>query len=244
MIISHSRRFIFVHIHKTGGTSMELAVANFLAWDDIILGSSALGEVMNDCQRDRFGLYKHSSIADIERVCGPEICKSYFVFATVRHPLDRMCSLYNFVGTRVHRYAAAHGIAPRELGEHVFSHDAYETAPELAWPASAAFMATPDFSRFIRDERLLEDEAFQTQVSRLRSSVDRAISAKVLRLEAQAEWVVRLKEALGLPFISLPHANKSEATLIAAAQVTSEDRACIEDRFREDYIAFKYPSSP
>src|SRR5258708_2149793 len=109
MIISHSRRFIFVHIHKTGGTSVELALDKFLSWNDLVLGGSPLGEAMNDTYRERYGLDKHSSVAEIDQVCGPQLSSRYTVLATVRHPLNRLCSLYNFVGTIVHHHAQAHG---------------------------------------------------------------------------------------------------------------------------------------
>jgi len=38
MIISHGRRYIFVHAPKTGGTSMTLALEVRAKADDIIMG--------------------------------------------------------------------------------------------------------------------------------------------------------------------------------------------------------------
>src|SRR5215469_1250703 len=98
MIISHSRKFIFVHIHKTAGTSVEIGLDPWLSWDDVVLGSTPRGQAINNTYHARFGLNKHSSIAEIERVCGKQLVDGCFTFATVRHPVSRLCSLYNFVG--------------------------------------------------------------------------------------------------------------------------------------------------
>jgi hypothetical protein len=196
---------------------------------------------MDDLYRRRHGLDKHSSIADVEQVCGPEICRDYSVFATVRHPLHRLCSLYNFLGHQVQRYAHQQGISVSELAEQTLLEETYKAVPELAWLASQAFVASANFSSFIRDERLLKDRAFHSQVSRLRSTADGGIPARVLRLEKRVDWLPRLKKALGLPLFTLPLVNQSEARLIAPVQVSPEDRAYIEQTFREDYLAFDYP---
>ena len=42
MIISHTHRLIFVHIQKTAGTSVTVALDPFMGWNDIILGGRVL----------------------------------------------------------------------------------------------------------------------------------------------------------------------------------------------------------
>jgi len=39
MIVSHSRKFIFVHCRKVAGSSMKVAIAPYLSGDDIVIGS-------------------------------------------------------------------------------------------------------------------------------------------------------------------------------------------------------------
>jgi hypothetical protein len=240
MIISHSRRFIFIHIHKAGGTSVEIGLDKFLSWNDLILGSTALGETMEDQYRRRFKLQKHSSVSDVETICGREIVSSYYLFSVVRHPLDRLNSLYNFVGSIIHQWAATQNISPAEVAAYIDTHpEILKQKPALTWPASRAFIRTKNFSEFIRNDQLSLDSGFHTQVSRLKSSVDGAIKGYVFKLEESAKWIPRIRQALGINF-ELPHQNKSELALSSRESIAEEDRTFIENYYAEDYAAFDY----
>ena len=238
MIICHSKRFIFIHIHKAGGTSVELALEPFLSWSDLILGSSPFGERAAAHYDARFGLGKHGSVADVERVCGEAIVRDYVVFATVREPLDRLCSLYNYAGSKVHDWAARQRVAPEAAAAQI-TPEAVAQAPSLGWPASRAFIEAADFSHFIRDERLAADPGFRSQAACLRARNDGAIRARFFRLEESEAWLPPLRQMLGLDF-ALPHANRSRLRLIGRDQVSAEDRRHVEARFAEDYAAFGY----
>ena len=217
---------------------MELALDRFLCWNDLILGSSPFGEVLNSLYENRFGLHKHSSVSDIETICGDDICENYYVFALVRHPVDRLCSLYNFAGSVVHKWAADRGISPKDVTTSI-ANDSQASTPALRWPSSQAFIATTSFSEFIHDQRLAADNAFRTQVSRLRSLRENAIRAQFFRLEDRDLWLPRVKDALGLDF-NFTHTNESELKLITTDAVLPEDRSYLKVRFAEDYATFEY----
>ena len=217
---------------------MELALDRFLCWNDLILGSSPFGEVLNSLYENRFGLHKHSSVSDIETICGDDICENYYVFALVRHPVDRLCSLYNFAGSVVHKWAADRGISPKDVTTSI-ANDSQASTPALRWPSSQAFIATTSFSEFIHDQRLAADNAFRTQVSRLRSLRENAICAQFFRLEDRDLWLPRVKDALGLDF-NFTHTNESELKLITTDAVLPEDRSYLKVRFAEDYATFEY----
>jgi len=69
-MIYHQHRCIFIHIPKTGGKSV----------------SSALG----------FGWPGHKDISQYAGELNPEVFQSYFKFAVVRNPWERLVSEYNF----------------------------------------------------------------------------------------------------------------------------------------------------
>jgi hypothetical protein len=238
MIISHSRRFIFVHIHKAGGTSVEQALDPHLAWNDLILGGSPFGEGIQAAFRKRFGLSKHSTIAEIEAVCGLRYLEEYFVFSLVRHPLARLCSLYNFVGTTVNNWAVRHNI-PLQDASRLITPQAAKKMPGLAWLSTRIFLKTSGFSEFIRHKEIRQAQGFRTQVSILSRQADGKIVGEYFRLEDRADWERRLAERLGIDF-RLLHSNPSGVRLVEPSTVSPEDKAFVEDVFKVDYEAFNY----
>jgi len=85
-MISHSKKFIFIHPHRTGGSSVELTLKKYS--DDII------------SYRQKYGVsdlpFKHSNIPDLikNNLITEEEYKSFFKFAIVRNPWDRAISWY------------------------------------------------------------------------------------------------------------------------------------------------------
>jgi hypothetical protein len=103
MIISKSRKFVFVHLEKCGGTSVENALSPYLAWDDMVMGSTHLGEQLQGFYFNYYGhqhvkenmLWKHSTIKNIYNNFNEDI-SSYKKIAVVRDPMELVKSLYTF----------------------------------------------------------------------------------------------------------------------------------------------------
>ena len=84
-MISHKHKFIFVHINKTGGTSIENSLAPYA---DEELEIDSLGGV------EFFG-QKHNSLQMFENDANKHHgFKNYFKFSIVRNPWDRIVSTY------------------------------------------------------------------------------------------------------------------------------------------------------
>ncbi len=84
MIISHEYKFIFIHIGKTGGTSIEKVLCNHLNIDFEQTKKSPEGK-----------WWKHIWAKYMKEYVGEEIWNDYFTFAFVRNPFDMILSLYS-----------------------------------------------------------------------------------------------------------------------------------------------------
>jgi len=100
MIISHGRGYIFVHIPKTGGTAMALALEDRAKADDIMIGDTPKATKRRNRVKDvqtRGRLWKHSTLADAEGLITPQDMTDLFTFTLVRNPWDRMVSYYHWL---------------------------------------------------------------------------------------------------------------------------------------------------
>ncbi len=100
MIISRARRFIFVHIPKTGGTALSLALEARAARDDILIGDTPKARAR---KRRLAGvasagrLWKHATLADIDGLVTPDEVATFYTLTLVRNPWDRMVSYYHWL---------------------------------------------------------------------------------------------------------------------------------------------------
>jgi len=177
MIVSPGRRFVFVHIPKTGGTSMALALEARAMKDDILIGDTpkALRRRHRVKSLDAPGrLWKHSRLADID---GAEwMPEDAFVFTLVRNPWDRMASLWHWAR------------------EQPFDHPMVAAAKALDF---AAFLAAPGLEPAFRTDAA---EAYVTdRAGRLRADA-------FLRLEHLATDIAPLAAHLGFA-PDIPHVN-------------------------------------
>ncbi len=100
MIISPGRRFIFVHIPKTGGSSLALALESRAMRDDILIGDTPKARRRRrrlKGARAAGRLWKHSTLADIAGLVPAEMIEGAFVATLVRNPWDRLVSYYHWL---------------------------------------------------------------------------------------------------------------------------------------------------
>lgn len=95
MIISNNKRFIYIHLYKTGGTSirqrLEKYDASYTLWHRVksaLTKSPVLPPTLAP---------KHASARQIRSLLGAELYHQYFSFVFVRNPWDWQVSLFNYI---------------------------------------------------------------------------------------------------------------------------------------------------
>lgn len=98
MIISFGRKYIFVHIPKTGGTALTLALEERLMKDDLVIGDTPKAKQRrNKLKAYPKGRYwKHSTLKDIDPIVSADALDDFFLFGLVRNPWDRWASFYHW----------------------------------------------------------------------------------------------------------------------------------------------------
>ena len=101
MLLSYSHRFLFIHVPKTGGSSISRALAECVHRPEDHWVNRTLGRVgihVNLYGPERVRRYRfHSTARVLRRHLSEETFESSFKFAFVRNPWDRMVSSYHFV---------------------------------------------------------------------------------------------------------------------------------------------------
>lgn len=239
MIISYSRRFVFVHIHKTGGDSITAALLPLLAKNDLVLKHDWAAWF----QKLHAGrglptldhLRKHSPALAISNVVPQELWTSFFKFAFVRHPIGRTISLYCYAARKL---GERRRVLPRNawyLTPAGRSHDPYR------WRSVRAFIETDSFSDFIRHPLLRGDASMMSQWDLLSDPSGKVLVDFIGSFETLQEDFHHVQDKLGVPRtpIGWRNASSSESRRMEV-QVNLKDRLFLAERFSADFTHFAY----
>ncbi|MFG6498269.1 sulfotransferase family 2 domain-containing protein [Sulfitobacter sp. 1A13191] len=192
MIISRGRRYVFVHIPKTGGTSLALALEDRAMKDDVMLGDTPKARKRRRRVQgvETAGrLWKHSTLADIDGLVTAEELSGLFCFTLVRNPWDRVASYYRWLrGQGFEHPAVALAKATDFAG---FLQHPQTQASLRAWPARRYMQDAAGRERcdlYIRLEHFAEDAAplfehlgFELELPRVNTSEGQAAYTPELR---------------------------------------------------------------
>ena len=163
MIVSPGRKFIFVHIPNTGGTSMALALEDRAHRDDILIGDTPKAKKRKGRLKGlqaKGRLWKHSTLADIDGILTPDEISEMFVFTLIRNPWDRMVSYYHWLRDQSFDHPAVRLAQATDFAGFV---RADETRVTLQTSPYASYVTDADgverCNAFVRVEHLDEDLA-------------------------------------------------------------------------------------
>lgn len=92
-MISTSHRFLFIHVPKTGGNSIQNILRKY-SEDKILVTGDQDGYDRFGIYSEKYGTLKHESLRRYKRVMEKEVFESLYKFAVVRNPWDMMMSFY------------------------------------------------------------------------------------------------------------------------------------------------------
>ena len=93
-MISFQKRFLFVHIPKTAGNSIQSILRDYSEDEIVALRGEQDGIERFGLRNPNYKVRKHSTLAEYRMALGEERFRSLYKFACVRNPWDRMVSYY------------------------------------------------------------------------------------------------------------------------------------------------------
>ena len=218
MIICNSRKYVFIHIPKCGGSTISSLLERGLRAQDVTLNRSqhAGWGPFIEAYRQRYKLFKHSYSHEIASAMGPANYADYFVFTFCRNPFSRAYSAFTFT-----KSADA---------KHRPDSERYQDIKEM------------DFEQFLASKWMQERNILQARPQSLWVK-DSSVPVTHYRLEDIDTVLPELATRLygqGAPMPDKIARANSSAPREAWKSMSPEAEAMVRDLYAEDFATFGY----
>ena len=213
MILSRGRRFIYIHIPKTGGTALTLALEARAMKDDILIGDTPKARARKgrlQGVKSHGRLWKHSTLADIAGLASDAEIADFFTLTLVRNPWDRVVSYYHW------------------LRDQSFAHPAVGLAK------------SHDFSGFLNHAQTITALTLWPYSAYLRDRFGQQRASLYARLEHLDHDLAPFEAHLGFRLTPLPHANTSDRARDWRQFYNDADAALVAWISADDIARFGY----
>lgn len=217
MILSRGRRYIFIHIPKTGGTALALALEARAMKEDILIGDTPKARARKariKGVKSAGRLWKHSTLADIAGLATPDEIAGFFTFTLVRNPWDRVVSYYHW------------------LRGQSFAHPAVGLAK------------THDFSGFLTHPQTVTSLGLWPYSAYMRDAAGHERASLFARLEHLEKDLAPLEAHLGFRIAPLPRANASARARDWRGFYSDADASLVARICADDIARFSYSFDP
>lgn len=214
MLLSHQKKFLFIHIAKTGGTSVRSALQKY-RWRDPHYAPIWLASKLSSMANHELAikLPRHAKAIAAKEMLPHEFYDSLFKFAFVRNPWDLQVSSYHHI-----QRERPNLMKPNESFAEFLQR---KLDPEREWQYHIDTSITPQ-SNYLVDlnGELIVD--FIGHYETLQQDFDHCC------------------KVIGIPRIELPHKRKAGDRLAYREYYTQETQALVEKAFARDIELLGY----
>lgn len=217
MILSRGRGYLFLHIPKTGGTALTLALEARALKDDVIVADTPKGRARAARQKalkTAGRLWKHATLADLAGLVAPGEADRLFILTLVRNPWDRLASYYHWL-----------------------------RAQSFAHPA-VGLAKVHDFSTFLNHPQTIGSLRRWPYGAHVRDGDGRERARLMARIEALGEDLAPFEAHLGFRLTPLARANESQRPRDWRGLYSDRDAALVARLCAEDIARFGYRFDP
>ena len=214
MLLSHSKQFLFVHIAKTGGTSMRDALSQYRWGHRYALAQFICNKMSQLCGHkigSRFP--RHSRIIAAKEMLPEEYFEGLFKFAVVRNPWDLQVSSFHHI--------------KRERPHVMQGHDTFESFMRWKFAPSREYQYHIDTSLQLQTDYLVD----------LHGNLLTNFIGHYENLQSDFDHVCK---TLGIPSKKMPHKRKAADRASYHTYYTDEIKALVDKHFAKDIEILGY----